>query len=205
MFFSAQSNIGCREDESSNTSTWTTALNVAREISSKTDESCTDRRNFLQTAKVKEIINDSVRAEQNESKSKINGTLTRWIKLDEIVLSEFIEILISHDVSPLALFMTNSYIDFDKICDFITQRSNSFDGGACTFVAQFITHECYAHQLEILVCYTNFTGIGTKLYSSLTELINPSILIALLNKMLKESLENQEVKHGGAYNFLVLP
>ena len=141
MFFSAQSDIGRREDESGNTSTWTTALKVAREITSKSNESCTNGQNFLQTAKVKEIINDSVRAEQNESKSKINEALARWIKLDEIVLSEFVEILISHDVSPLALFMTNNYIDFDKICDFITQRSNSFDGGACTSVAQFISHE----------------------------------------------------------------
>ena len=122
------------ENESDVTSMLTAALKLAREMTSNSQSSSTDGQKFLETAKVREIINDSVQAEQNETKCKINEMLTRWIKLDEIVLSDLVEILISHDVSPLALFMTNSCLDFNKICDFLTQSPNSFDGGMYYFV-----------------------------------------------------------------------
>ena len=140
----AHSNTGKANNESSVESMWTTALKVAKHLSSNPPDLLSPdpldpfvsakTRPFLDTAGVGEIIDDSIKAEQKEMNDKINTLLTRWMNLDEIALSDFMEILIGHQVSPIAIFMKDDYLDFDQVCQFIIKPLDSFgDGGKFFF------------------------------------------------------------------------
>ena len=99
-------------------------------------------RPFLDTAGVGEIIDDSIKAEQKEMNDKINTLLTRWMNLDEIALSDFMEILIGHQVSPIAIFMKDDYLDFDQVCQFIIKPLDSFGDGGMFFFHFLFTIDC---------------------------------------------------------------